>query len=295
MRQIQFSLSLPSLFQSCMVVLLLVSFGLVACSEKQATTNDAAKSPVLARVNGAEITQADVDFSLERTFSQLDTMTIDAELKEKLLDSLIASQAMKQLVLQELSAEKLSQIQKLTKAYEEELYVKEYLQLNVSPEPVTTEMVQQYYNQHPEEFGGEVLRDFELLKAPANLKDNQRDLLLTKVSAIRTAKNWAASASQWQRELGLEFQQGRSKKGLLNPQLLRVLEELGTGTTSDVFFIDGAFHLVRVTNTQQVPAKSLAEVSGDIRKRLAPLMLKDAVKRAADEARSKVSVERVAP
>lgn len=256
---------------------------LSGCGEKSTAT-------VLAKVNDEAITDADVDFTIERSFDRAYITSADAELQQKILDSLIASRAIKQLVLKELSPEEIAKIKNLSKAYEEELYVKEYLQRHVTPAPVTAEMVQDYYTKHPEEFGAETIRDFELLKAPATLDEKQRDALLKKVGAIRGATNWPGSASLWQTELKLQFQQGRNKAGLLNKTLEQKIGTLKQGETSDAFYIDGELHLVRVTNVVQSAPKSLAEVSGDIRKRLAPLMLRDAVKKASEEARTKVKI-----
>lgn len=282
------------LFFLCRQYFLLLVISIITlsgCGEKPASiTGHTTESGVLARVNNEAITQEDVDFSLERTFSQLDLLNVDAGLREKVLDSLIASRAMKQLALKSMDAESLERIKQLAKAYEEELYVKEYLQRNISAEPVTAEMVQQYYEQHPEEFGGEVLRDFELLRAPADMRELQRDPLLQKISVIRENKNWAGSAAQWSQEFGLEYQHGRSRKGLFNETLEQAISSLSQEETSDVIYIDGVLHIIRVTKVVQLPPKSLTEVSGDIRKRLAPLMLREAVKKAAAEARSKVDI-----
>ncbi len=256
--------------------------GLSSCGDKSIT--------VLAKVNDEPITDVDVNFMIERSFDRAYITGADAGLQQKILDSLIASRAMKQLVLKELSQEEIAKIKNLSKAYEEELYVKEYLQKHVTPEPVTAEMVQEYYTKHPEEFGAEAVRDFELLKAPENLDEQLRDQLLKKINTIRNTTNWAGSASAWQQELRLQFQQGRSKAGLLNKSLEQKIAALKKGETSDVFYIDGELYLVRVTNIVQAAPKSLPEVSGDIRKRLAPLMLRNAVKKASENARSKTKV-----
>jgi hypothetical protein len=250
---------------------------------------------VLAQVGDEKITNQDVDFTIERSFDRSQLTTVDASLQQKILDSLIASHAMKQLVMADMQPEEIQKIKNLSKAYEEELYVKEYLQRHVTPAPVTAEMVQDYYNEHPEEFGAETLRDFELLKAPAQLEEAQRDLLLKKIEAIRSASNWSGSAKAWQQELKLQYQQGRNKAGLLHKTLEQKINAIAQGETSSVFYIDGELYLVRVNGLEQLPPKALSEVSDNIRKRLAPLLLRDAVKKASEEARSKVKVVLSAP
>lgn len=278
-------------WNSLLKALLLCSSAFMAgCGEKETVTHQPNAVEILATVNGEPITREDLEFSLERTFSQLDLMSVDANLQNKVLESLVASRAMKLLVREELTPTELTRIENATKAYEEELYIKEYLQRHAVPEPVTTEMVEQYYQKNAREFGAETLRDFELLKAPANLQDVQRDQLLSEVDSIQSATNWSAAAKSWGEKWGLQYQQARSKSGLLDKTLEQRLSALGKNETSEVFYIDGSLHLVRVTNLTQTPPKALAEVSGEIRKRLAPLMLREAVKRVSEEARAKVEV-----
>lgn len=272
------------------LLLLLASIGLAACDQNPTSNETSAPANVIAKVNDEVITQEDVDFSLERMFSQANTMTVNTDVRQKVVDSLISSSAMKQLIVNEMTDTEIKQIAARVKAYEEELFVKEYLQRYVEPEPVTTAMVQQYYEEHPEEFGAEVLRDFELLKAPANIDDEQRQQLLTQIDSIRAAPDWQAAVKAWQQDFGLQYRQGRNGEGLLNRTLEKTINSLGEGETSDVVTIDNEIHLVRITNITQTPPKALAEVSGDIRKRLAPLLLREAVRKASEDARSKVEI-----
>lgn len=275
----------------CTCLLLSIGIVLSGCDEKDVSETKQ-QSVQVATVNGEAITAADVDLSLERTFSEAESFSFDAELRQKVLDSLIASRAMKHVLMGEMSEEEVAKIERTAKAYEEELFVKEYLRKYADPQPVTATMVQEYYENNPDEFGGETLRDFELLKAPANMDDGRRDQLLQAVPNIRSAPNWSEKKDSWSDRFGLQFQQGRSKAGLLDKKLTSVLDQLQGGETSDVFYINDALHLVRVTNVTQTPPKPLAEVSGDIRRKLAPLMLREAVKKASQEAMAKVEVNR---
>lgn len=272
-------------------LLIFLSIGLTGCDQKQERQDTAQSSLVLAKVNGEEITEDDLLFSIERTFSQADMFNFDESLRQKVLDSLIASRAMKQLALQELSEDQLQKIANLTRVYQEELYVKEYLQAHVTPTPVTPEMINEYYEKHPEEFGSLDIRDYEMLVAPANISDAMRDDLLGSIPEIRQTTNWSSSAAKWDERWGLRHQKARVTEGLLNKVLEQQVNALDKGNTSNVFYIDGQLHLVRVTNLVKTPPKSLAEVSGDIRQRLAPIMLREAVKNASQEAREKVQVE----
>jgi len=259
---------------------------LFACGPK----DTAKKSPVAATVNGENITEADVDFMIGQMFSQ-QNVPVDDALRHKVLESLISSRAIKQAYKKEIDSDELDHISRSVKAYEEELFVKEYLQRHVTAEPVTEEMVQKYYAEHPEQFGAEDIRDFEFLKAPVALDEKHRDALLNAVPSIRTAADWQTASKVWKQEYELQFFQGRSKAGLLDKTIEQALQHLKKGETSDVIYVDGQLHLLRVTNITPTAAKSLTEVSGEIRKKLAPLMLRNAVKKISDDMRASAKVQ----
>ena len=83
---------------------------------------------------------------------------------------------------------------------------------------------------------------------------------------------------------GLVYQNAEARKGLLNKHLEQLINSLEVGQVSDVSFVDGNLIVVRVTGISQLAPKPLSEVSADIRKTLAPLQLKKAVKKASQEA-----------
>lgn len=265
----------------------------VGCSDRSYDHEPELRPGVLATVNGDAITEQDVEHTLARTFSQESVAAGSDVLRDKLLDSLIASRAMKQLVLQEMEASEIESIQAKVRAYEEELYVQSYLERHIVPRPVTGEMVRAYYEQHPEQFGSETIRRFELLLAPANLDEQREAALLADVPGIRAHSNWSERHTQWSQEYGLQLQQGRSRPGLLHSALDRALEQLEEGETSPVVYIDGQLHLIRLIDIQHTPPKALAEVRDEIRQKLAPLHLREAVKEASDHARAQAQVERI--
>jgi parvulin-like peptidyl-prolyl isomerase len=247
--------------------------------------------PVLAVVNGEAITSADVDFMLERMLQGQAAVPVDDVLRKKILDSLIASRAMKQQVESQLSTDDLEQIARSVKAYEEELFVKAYLQQFVIPEPVTVEMVQQYYDDHIAEFAGESIREFEILRAPVIADEKLRDRLLAAIPEITAATAWQEKVKEWQTTYNLQYRQGRSQAGVLNKELDQVMDRLQEGQTSDVIYVDGELYLVRVTGIGKKAPKPLTEVGADIRKRLAAQVLREAVKQASEDARAKAKVE----
>ncbi|PUA29845.1 MAG: hypothetical protein B0W54_04640 [Cellvibrio sp. 79] len=248
-------------------------------------------SPTLAVVNGEAITAADVDFMLERMLQGQASVQVDEALRKKILDSLIASRAMKQLVKSQMPADAIERITQTVQVYEEELFVNAYLQQFAVPEPVTGEMVQKYYADHSAEFGMASTREFEILRAPAVADEKARDRLLAAVPEITATTQWQARAKDWQKNYNLQYQQGRSQAGLLHKDLDQAINRLEQGQTSGIIYVDSELYLVRVTKIGEAVVRPLAEVSADIRKHLAAQVLRDAVKKASDEARAKAKIE----
>lgn len=270
-------------------LMLVVVLGVSACSQKDSA--DVSTSPVMATVNGESITEADVDFMLERMLSNQSMAQVDEALRKKVLESLIASRAMKLQMQAQMTADESAALARTVKSYEEELYVKEYLSAHVTPEPVSVEMVQAYYEAHPEEFGAESVRDFQLLALRDAKDEKKRDQLLEAVAAVKSTTDWRSKSKELQQKYFLQFQEGRSKAGLLNPNLDAAISKLKANETSDLIYLDDQIYLARVTEVTQSAAKPLAEVSTDIRKKLAAQQLRAAVKKASEEVRTKVDVK----
>lgn len=270
-----------------------ISVLLFGCDKKSDEQDEqiVKESPALAVVNGEAISAADVDFMLERMLQGQSIAQIDEALRKKILDSLIASRAMKQQVKSQLPADAITHIAQSVKVYEEELFVKAYLQQFVTPAPVTAEMVQKYYDEHAEEFSGESIREFEILRSPMIADEKLRDRLLAAIPDISSAENWQSKTKEWQKTYSLEYQQGRSQAGLFDKELDQVINRLQEGKTSDVIYINKELYLVRVTKISEPIVKPLAEVSADIRTRLAAQVLREAVKQASADARAKAKVE----
>lgn len=272
------------------MLVVLVCFFLGACDNKLEHSITAQSVP-LVNVDGEVIYDSDVDFLIEKMLRSDDQLKINNTLRQKILDSLIASRAMKQQVEKQLSAVELTRIEESVKAYKEELFVKEYLQKNVVPEQVTMEMVQHYYNENIGDYSRDTVSDFELLKAPSNLTDVQRDQLLNAMTDVKKISNWESESKMLQQKYSLQYQKGRYKKGLLNEAFDQVFANLEQGQTSDFFYIDGELHLIRITHISNSMPQSLAVVSEEIHKKLTTQKLREAVKAASDKARSQAKVE----
>jgi parvulin-like peptidyl-prolyl isomerase len=272
-------------------VLLLSVSGCGSKDQQKELASQRDQSPVVAQVGDESITQADVDYMLERMLKGQAFAQADDSLRQKVLDSLISSRAMKIQMESLLTPEAKEAITRSVKAYEEELYVKEYLANHVVPEPVTLEMIQAYYDKHPEEFGAETVRDFQLLML-GNAKDQQaRDKFLAAVPEIKTVKDWNAAKKQWAQSYALQYQEGRARPGLFDPALEQAISRLSVADVSDLIYVNDQIYLVKVTKVTQLTPKPLTDVSANIRKQLAAQQLRSAVKKASEDVLTKVEVK----
>lgn len=270
--------------------------GFISACSNEKTPNDSATNAgesnanyqtSLVTVNGESISKNDVDFMIGRTFSGAEQLFFNDEMQSKVLESLVASTAMRQKMLSELSPDQIHDIEQRTKAYREELFVKEYLVQNATPEPVSTQMVKSYYEQYPEEFGGGDSRLFEMLTTPKSASDEVRNSFLQKTGNAADNRDWNALAQPAQ---VLVYTRSEAQAGLLDPKLDSALNALKVGDVSNVVMIDGAPHILRLLETKKLPAEPLHTVSASIRKKLAAIQLKKAVKAASERAISESEV-----
>lgn len=277
--------------------ILILATGLTACDSTPKETAEAQPpvpnetSDVLAEVSGSPITAEDVSFTIDRTFSAAEKINADDRLQRKVLESLVASRAMRVLAEKQLSSQEQEEIRRKAEAYEEELFVQAYLKANAEPQPVTSAQVEAYYEKNKHLFGATPLRHFELLSASPDMNEDATERFLNKVANIRSTPDWASYQDEWQRQYGLKYRSvNASQVGLLDPSLEKVLGGLEQGETSDIVYLNGRPHLLRLQKISSSPARPLSEVSSDIRKTLAPQQLREAVREASEQARAQLDI-----
>jgi hypothetical protein len=243
---------------------------------------------ILAHVNDSSITADEFEVARSR-FSAPDFM-LDAKFDQTLLQSLINSRAMALLVQEEMDSESVKMLNLKVAAYREELLVKEYLKRHATPEPVTETMVQQYYNEHPDEFAGGKRVQFEYLRSTGSEQDEiNRKRILTFIANAREAANWEGLLGA-EADLPLQYRKVRARLSVLDEPMKTLVESTAKDETSSVH-VGKEIIVVRVLDTEQLQARPLSEVSGEIRKRLAPMQLRKSVKQLSATALQKVKVQ----
>jgi hypothetical protein len=274
-----------------LVIVLLAGCG--SAAEKQpAASNLPGDETVLARVNGSRITRYDLDASIQNMLGAQSAKMLDADGRRKMLASLVAARAIAQAQEKTLDSRQKSEIDRKTAAYREQLLVKMYLARNTRPEPVSRQMVQDYYDHHPEQFGAATVRTYEMISTDTGLTDAARDQLLTALAAPDKLDDWPSVVARLRRKgLPVTYRKASSDARILSPQLRGLISRLAPGQCSDPTFIDNTLYMTRILAEKKIPARPLNEVSARIRKILLPVQLKKAVKQASDQVLGKANVE----
>lgn len=245
---------------------------------------------ILAQVNDEIITDEDVQFFINKTFSNNSSAIKNKQIKKNILASLIASKAMEIAMKEELSPEQINQIKLKTQHYEEELFIKEYLAQYAIPEPVTSSMISNYYQEHLEQFGQVEMKTVEILQRKSKLNENERDAILTSLVTINATDNWQHFAENKGKHLSLNYVKTKFSPGLFDKKVAEVIETLKVDENAKITFVQGQPFIIRIIAVQTLPAKSLASVSATIRKKLAALQLKKAVKESSKQVMKQVKI-----
>jgi len=239
---------------------------------------------VLARVDGEPITRYDVEQTIQSTLGQVSAARLDEQGRRKVLDSLVASRAIARVQKAEMTPEDLAALDKKVGAYREQLLVKQYLAEHAAPQPVTGDMVRDYYEAHPEHFGARTIRSYEMLAGKRRLTTPERDDLIYALQGAAEKNDWQPWVQTLQRQgYPIGYRQGQVDEKLLHPQLRELMSSIQKGETSRLIFVDGRAYIVRIVDEKQIAPRPLNDVSGEIRKALVPVQLKKAVKQASDQ------------
>jgi len=153
-------------------------------------------------------------------------------------------------------------------------------------------MIQEYYQKHPELFGAKTIKAYEMLTSKGVPNPGARDELYAKLQEASQKEDW----QQWQKDMAatgylISYRQGKDDSDVLHPKLAQVVKTLSVGQESQFIIIKEIPYLIRVTDEKSIPAKPLSEVTGTIKKALAPRRVKQAIEKVGKEALAKVEVD----
>ena len=267
-----------------------------APSDKSNQTNQTEinAESALVTVNGESISEQDLDAAIIRTVGEMGAFQLDGKGRKKVLESIVLSKIMAQKQMASYSPEQQREIERQVQAYKTELLAKNYLKENVTAVPVTNKMVEEYYAANPHKFGGKTIKQYQVLKGLTKLQGKVRENLLQRMQQITSQKDWFAAVNQAKKEgLQLEFSTGVSGAQSLDKKVESLIAGLNQDEVSSLHYLNGYPMYFKVVAEKVIKPKPLSEVRSDIRKSLAPIQLKRAVRKVSDELLKEAKVEYV--
>lgn len=245
------------------------------------------KQVAVAFVNDTPVTQQQLESARSRF--NVSGKPLDARFDDTLTKSLVNSRAMALLAQEEIDDLTRELIEQKVHTYREELLVKEYLKRHAEPQPVTSSMVEDYYQRHPEDFSGGTRKEFEyFITTKEELAEDERKQVLEFFAGAKNKDKWEGLLGAYQ-QLPLMYRKANARVGLLEQPLKTLVDKTAVDTVSSVH-MGARIVVVRVLGEEKISPKPLAEVSAEIRKKLAPIQLKNAVKEVSEKALDQVTV-----
>lgn len=265
------------------VAVLLALFAGSGCQRGDDTPKADLKGPVLADVAGTPIHELDLDVHLTKLFGDGSGASGQPEVRRQALESMVMGRVIAQAAEAELSATDRARVDAQVALYREQLLMTEYLRRHATPQPVTAQMVQDYYRNHLERFGGGSERTFEMIIAADIPAAPQRDAALEALRAARGDGDWPAVVERLRSKgLALEYRQGSGDDQVLPEALRALVGRLAVKEASEPGLMQRRPYIVRVVSEIERAPRPLSEVSAEIRRSLAPMQVKEAVQAVAD-------------
>lgn len=247
---------------------------------------------VLVTIDNEKITRYDLEAMIGRTLGSKEIKNISAVTENKILESLVLGRVMANAGLASMDAEEKAMIERDAFAYKEQLLVKKYIRKNATPEPVTQEMIEEYYLNHPERFGARTTRQYEMISGSSKMHAEMRDEILATLEKIKEESNWKKAIGKSNRKKYLlTYSKLSLDRTTLHPNLQTLMKSMVLNQVSNVSFIEGKPYLIRLVSMKSYPPKPLAEVSIDIRKALLPVQLKKSIKQLSEKLIDKVNIQ----
>lgn len=254
---------------------------LLSCGDSRESGDN---SKVVAIVNGEVITEMQLDASLESLFGKQQVVGLDEVARQKALEAMVSGRAISQRAFEEIDEKSLVAIEYKSKAYREKLLLGEYLKNHARPEPVSDAMVKDYYDSHLSEFGALTKKEFEMLVTVDKPSQVQRQEIVKHLNDAIQSSDWKRLADALRKKgFNIAYRSGDNSSEALDSKLLNVISSLNDKQTSQVTWLAGKPMVIRVLSVEEQNARPLYKVSADIRKKLLPVQLKQAIKQVSDE------------
>lgn len=272
-------------------LMLVAGSAMLGCEERAPHLGLPHDDKVVAKVNGSAVTRYEVEHLGARGLGEL-TAAVSSESYPRIREAAIKSRAIALAAEAELSSVEKLALAKEVAAYREQLLVRRYLNKHAPPPPVTAAMARDYYEQHPERFGGKKELSYELLSATRSLAPSEREKLLNALKDATDGSDWAALADKLSRAgLPVALTVASPSDRVLHEQLRELLNQLQPGKASAPTFIQGRLYVARVKGETTRAPRPFEEVRPDIERLLQPSQLSSSIERVSKDVMAQAHVE----
>lgn len=246
---------------------------------------------VVAFVDGDAIRLAMVEReALQVTGRPLDEL--DRDTVDKLIEAVVTRRAIASKAEKSMDEEALRRLDTEVRACRETLMVKQYLADHVEVQPVTEEMVREYYERNKARYASSRDREYQILTVKET--GNDSGAVLDALQTAKTQTDWTRARDRIRRLGGTAtLGDGPVKRELLKPTLARLLDSLAKEGETRLTDIQGDLYLVRLTRVGNITHKPLEEVGTSIRRALSAEQVKQAVESLGDRVLQGADIERI--
>ena len=228
---------------------------------------------VLAKVGSGVVTRGEFEEYLKNLPPQMQEKARTPEGAREFLNTLVD----RELLYQKAKAEGLDKnpdIKKKVEMYRQKLLAQELIKSKITPPAAADAEARQYYEAHPEEFGGGSMVKAQQILISWKQKD-ARTRAQEVYKKLKTGKeDFAKLAQKYSDDPGTASRGGDMgwvSPGVINPAMEKSVFALNKGQISDPIETDLGIHILKAVDKQARPAKPYELVRNDIQQKLAPI------------------------
>lgn len=297
------------------VLATLFTFAVAACARHSPDAD------VVARVDGSTITRTQWLRAIDKAFATQHDAADDAS-RHKILESLVLNRVLARSAKSEQSADDRRQMQDDIDSYREQYLARWYLSRHAQAASVSEKSVHEYYEQHPDQFGGGEALRYELVLTVGALDGKPREDVITWLQSLLAksapvgvknehdeatprgalsrrpvvsggaSQDWSAAVAEAAgRGLPILLRSGEADDALLTPRLRAALASATPDSAPQLLFIDGRPYLLRAVGRVSRAPQPLAAVHQEIVEILVANHLKQSIAHMTPTLLDKAHVE----
>jgi len=256
---------------------------LAGCSSEQGN--------IVARIGDIEITEKEFQDQLDIMMKPQQAKELSAKAKANVLKSLMLGRVMQQRSYTQMSEQEKNNLEIRVQAYRNKMLVNHYLQKQSNIAPVSEKMAHDYYMNNLDKYGQSSNKSYSLVTTVSRVTDNQRSEIITRYQKLKATndidKIYKGLNASAQFSLSKHVLNKKTSKTAVD----KLVANLSPGSVSSLSWIKGRPVIVKVITEDVQKATPFNEVKADIRKALAPVQVKNAIRNESKKIFKSLKVE----